>query len=171
MLESNPVRTKLIQAATITSIGNIVGQLASGVKALDFKSTLCYVLATAPPYSHFWYMFLAKSNLPVVIKVAVDQLFWRSFMIFVDFVSYGFWADHSKEQIMHTARTTFVETWKKGIVLWTGVGLFNQSYVPPLYQTVTTDIVGFVWTMYMAGQVAKGGHKDEYDQDPDGFCQ
>jgi hypothetical protein len=132
MLESNPVGTKICQAALITSIGNIIGQLASGVKAgaLDFKSTICYVLATAPPYSHFWYMFLGTVRLPVVVKVAVDQLFWRSLMILVDFVSYGFWAGHSRDQIVHTARITFVETWKKGIVLWTGVGLFNQSYVP-----------------------------------------
>jgi hypothetical protein len=29
-----------------------------------------------------------------------------------------------------------------------------------LYQTVTTDIVGFGWTMFMATQIAKGGKEE-----------
>ena len=158
------MRTKLVQAIFLTSIGNILGQIANGAKALDLKSTLCYVLATMPPYSHFWYLWLDSITAPVVVKVAVDQIFWRSLMIFVDFVSYGFWAGHSRSQIAETVSTTFVETWKRGIVLWTSLSFFNQTYVPALYQTVTQDAVSFGWTMYMAVQVAKaggGGDKDK----------
>ena len=82
--------------------------------------------------------------------------------------SFQIQAGHTWPRIRHTAQTTFVETWRKGIVLWSAVSYVNQSFVPALYQTVLNDAVAFFWTMYMAVQVkAKGKGNKRQDEQAD----
>jgi adenylate kinase len=154
-LETMPIRTKAISAFLMAGTGNAFGQIVSG--GLDLGQTLRYALVCAPPYSHFWYMFLGGLNLPggVFTKVVIDQVFWRSFMIWWSFVSFGLVSGHSSAQIKETVSTTFVEAWKKGILMWTGISFFNQSFVPPLYQTVVNDCFSFCWDIYMTIMLAK----------------
>jgi hypothetical protein len=85
-------------------------------------------------------------------------------MILWNFVQYGLWSGHTLAQISQTVQTTFVETWKSGIVLWSAVQIANQSYVPALYQTVTLDCVAFFWDMYMTYQLVREKRQRENEE-------
>ena len=156
-IETSPVATKAMTALVMSSVGNIAGQAVKG--SVDLRFTLKYALVCMPPYSHFWYLFLGRLPLPVLAKVALDQTFWRSLMIWWSFVSFGLVNGDSADDIKRKVEKEFWPTLQAGFKVWPAVQLVNMYFVPALYQTTTLDFVCFFWDMYMTMKMAgaKGG--------------
>jgi len=168
-IETSPVATKAMTALVMSSVGNIAGQAVKG--SVDLRFTLKYALVCMPPYSHFWYLFLGRLPLPVIAKVALDQTFWRSLMIWWSFVSFGLVNGDSADDIKRKVEAEFWPTLQAGFKVWPAVQLVNMYFVPALYQTTTLDFVCFFWDMYMTmkmggkGRAGKAKAKGIVDED------
>ena len=166
MVQTQPVMTKALTAFAMSSIGNSMGQLVSNNKAsFDVNFMLRYATVCAPPYSHFWYLFLDKLRISLLAKVFLDQVFWRSLMTWWGYVSFGLVNGDSPDQIKQALKENFWPTLKNGMLVWPAVQLLNQRFVPALYQTLTLDLVNFFWDIYMTLQM---GRTVTDDTDPNG---
>ncbi len=57
-------------------------------------------------------------------------------------------------------KETYFPTVKAGWRIWPAAQLLNQTMVPIHFRTVSMDIVGFFWDMYLTMMVTGGGSKE-----------
>ena len=118
MLQNSPVVTRAATAFVMSGSANALGQVVAAKKPFDAKFTLSYAMKCAPPYSHFWYMWLDKMQLPVAAKVLLDQVFWRTLMTWWGFVSFGLFRGDPADKINADLRKNFLPTLKNGMLVW-----------------------------------------------------
>ena len=80
LLERRPIATKAGSAFVLGFCSNLIASSAEG-GPLNVPRAINYALMNCPPYSHFWYPFLDSLTSSTVIKVLIDQLFWRPALV------------------------------------------------------------------------------------------
>jgi hypothetical protein len=172
LLQTWPVSAKFATSLVLAAVSNIVAQLPSG--RIDVRSALKYGLLDAPPHSHFWYMLLEAFVPSPLVRTVIDTLIYgplTSVYFYIGstlLIDRGTWADAKAKM----AGGRFLRTVFAGWKFWPLVQYGNQRWVPFHYRTLTMDLAGFVWNVYMSVATrASTGSSDEQpvpSVEPDG---
>jgi hypothetical protein len=163
LLQTWPLSAKFVTSLVLAAVSNIVAQLPSG--RINPRSALKYGLLDAPPHSHFWYMLLEAFVPSPLVRTIIDTLIYgplTSVYFYIGstlLIDGGTWADAKAKMAGGRFLRTVVAGWK----FWPLVQYGNQRWVPFHYRTLTMDIAGFVWNVYMsiATQVSRISSDEE----------
>lgn len=149
-LLSAPLFLKFATSFVLAAVSNVVAQVPYG--KVDWATSLKYGLLDAPPHSHFWYIFLSARVHSALGRTIIDTLIYgplTSVYFYVAstlLIDRGSWAD-AKEKMAHGR---FLRTMIAGWKFWPLVQFINQRWVPLHFRTLTMDIAGFLWNVYMS---------------------
>ncbi|XP_064541687.1 peroxisomal membrane protein 2 [Drosophila montana] len=157
-LFNHPVRTKSLTACFLATSANVTSQRLAGAKKLNQHSVFAYGLfglifgGTVP---HYFYQ--------TVERLFSHDLRFRKFFLFLSerlayAPFYQLLSLYFLSIFEGKSHSTAVETLKKLYwpVLranWQYLSLLvylNISYVPPMFRTLSTGIISFIWVVYMA---------------------
>ncbi|XP_065173274.1 peroxisomal membrane protein 2 [Atheta coriaria] len=172
-LYENPIRTKAITCAVLSTTGNLVSQLISGNKSINQQSLLAYGLyglifgGTIP---HFYYKFLEhlvpeEASLIFIKKLVIDRLLftplYQAFSLYMLARLEHKTHDEALAQLFKLYWPILSSSWKYLTILQ----LINITVVPPMLRVLTMNLVGFFWVIYVANvrreaQQKKGNKSD-----------
>jgi hypothetical protein len=180
LLQKKPHTTKIITAAVIGGLGDIVSQRISDKDAaLDWRRLVMFTIAAAfyfAPVIGAWFSFLNSINVPgsagtkAVAMIMIDQTFGAVGVIGTYFFFYEV-VDHlvpggsaciegmnpiksiitkGTNSFKNTLPGVLVANWK----VWPLINFLNFRYVTPSYQLLVSNLVSFFWNIYLAGVTA-----------------
>mmetsp|Transcript_29990 Transcript_29990/g.60168 ORF Transcript_29990/g.60168 Transcript_29990/m.60168 type:complete len:277 (+) Transcript_29990:108-938(+) len=150
-LEKEPIVTKAVTSFVLSTVSSTIAQLIAGApndRTTASKAAL-FGVTKIPPYSHFWYPILASVNSNPLIRVIVDQVFWRPLLTAYTFLFMGIVQGLTLKQIKEKFRKDYWTTTKAGLKIWPAAEIVNQSVVPLKWRTLFKDLVGVGWDMYL----------------------
>ncbi|KAL7732055.1 hypothetical protein ACLKA6_015817 [Drosophila palustris] len=157
-LFNHPVRTKCVTAAFLATTANVTSQRISGAKKLNQHSVFAYGLfglifgGTVP---HYFYQ--------IVERLFSHDLRFRKFFLFLSerlafaplyqFLSLYFLSLF--EGNSHSTAIKNVEKlyWPVLRANWRYLSLavyLNIAYVPPMFRSISSGIIAFIWVVYIA---------------------
>ena len=150
LLQTSPLSAKFVTSLVLAALSNIAAQLPSG--KIDVPCALKYGLLDAPPHSHFWYMLLEAFVPSPLARTVIDTLIYgplTSVYFYIGstlLIDGGTFADAKQKMAGGRFLRTMVNGWK----FWPLVQYGNQRWVPFHFRTLTMDIAGFLWNVYMS---------------------
>lgn len=165
LLQTSPLSAKFVTSLVLAALSNVVAQLPSG--KIDVPCALKYGLLDAPPHSHFWYLLLEAYVPSPLVRTIIDTLIYgplTSLYFYIGstlLIDGGTFADAKQKMAGGRFLRTMVNGWK----FWPLVSYGNQRWVPFHFRTLTMDIAGFLWNVYMsiATKVADKEAADDAD--------
>ncbi|CAM9156044.1 unnamed protein product [Scytosiphon promiscuus] len=137
------------------------------VSQIDLGRTLRFTLVGAAflaPALHTWYGFLIRT-LPgtalttVVKRVALDQLVFTPVFL-AGFLSTLMVLDGNAAKVEQKLRADYTTTVVSNWGYWIPAQVINFRFVPPAYQVLFANFVGFFWNIYLSYQANKVVIKD-----------
>ncbi|CAJ1376970.1 unnamed protein product [Effrenium voratum] len=153
-MKARPLATKALTSALLAACSNVVAQIIQRKAA--WREVLSFSMQALPPYSHFWFQLLENQLGPgrAALKTVLDQLLFRPVMLWYCFVTSGLLSGKRWTEVKENIRCNFakvvVNSWK----VWPAAMWLTQKYVPPLYQSTSTDLLSFFWDVYESLAVA-----------------
>ncbi|XP_023017210.1 peroxisomal membrane protein 2 isoform X2 [Leptinotarsa decemlineata] len=159
-LYEHPIRTKAITCCALATAGNYASQRLAGAKILNYQSLIAYGIyglflgGTIP---HYFYSFLEyavpeDAAFALAKKLFLERLvyspLYQAFTLYVLARLEG--KDHKTavKQLQDLYWVVLSSSWK----YLTIIHLLNLSVVPPMLRVLTTNLMGFFWTIYIANQ-------------------
>jgi len=93
-------------------------------------NALNFGVSKVPPYSHFWYPILDNLTTQSLVRVVIDQAFWRPLLTAYTFLMMCLIQGMSLEDIRAKFKNDFVKTVKAGLKIWPAAEVVNQTVVP-----------------------------------------
>ncbi|CAM9852547.1 unnamed protein product, partial [Hapterophycus canaliculatus] len=137
------------------------------VSEIDWGRTLRFTFVGAAflaPALHTWYGFLIRT-LPgtapatVVKRVALDQLVFTPVFL-AGFLSTLMVLDGNAAKVEQKLRADYTTTVVSNWGYWIPAQVINFRFVPPAYQVLFANFVGFFWNIYLSYQANKAIIKD-----------
>ena len=151
-LESNPLRTKMVSSAVLTSMGQSFGNFLAG-RPFNKRRCLAFgifgFLGTGP-IIHYWLKLLRRygpSN--IYLQVAIDRLaFYPPFQYFF-FLSIGVMEGRNLQTIIKETNKSFLQVIFNALKFWPPVMFFNLKFVPAELQVLCSSTAAFFWSCYL----------------------
>lgn len=157
-LHTNPVRTKSITSCVIATLGNLTSQYLAGVKVINQDSLIAYGvfgLLFGGSVPHYFYSALDRYISDDVALAPLKQLilerlvFMPLFQILALYVLprlEGKSQQQSAKQLSQLYWPVVISNWK-----WISLLQFiNFTFVHPVLRVFVTNLIGFVWVVYVA---------------------
>mmetsp|Transcript_2217 Transcript_2217/g.4717 ORF Transcript_2217/g.4717 Transcript_2217/m.4717 type:complete len:211 (-) Transcript_2217:44-676(-) len=150
LLRSYPLWTKFWTSFLMAGCSSALAQLLQG-RRLRVREVLSYAAQAAPPYSHFWFVFLDKLLGPnrALLKTAMDQVIWRPLLILYMFTASGLMSGQRwpevRQAIASNYTTAVIDGWKT----WPLMIYISQRFLPAIYQSTALDSVGFLFDIHL----------------------
>jgi len=166
-LRKQPVITKASVGCILSAVANAMGQYRSAPDdPINKKTVALFALRGTPPWSHFWFNWLdgAFPGMPILVRLALDQLLWRPFLVLYSFVAMGVLQGHSWNSIKETLQSKLIQTsinsLKFGIVMQS----INLKLVPLRYRTTFWEFASLFWNIYLTLQMRREEEKKKKDK-------
>ena len=159
-LERRPLLTKSVTCAALSFGADVVCQKAfpsARTVSLDWgrlgKFTVLGFFYVSPSL-HVWYGALARlfpgSHLSAtMLRLACDQLAFAPIFI-AGFFSIALVLEGRPEDIDAKLRADWLPTMRANLTLWVPSMFVNFRYVPPQFQVLFSNCVGFFWNIYLS---------------------
>ena len=157
-LYTNPLRTKSLTSAVIYILGNYTSQRIAGAKAIDQTSLLAfggYGLLFGGSIPHYFFEFLewlvpGTSTVATVKQLLFQRLIftplYQLFTLYTISRMEGRTHRQAIHQLIPIYMPVLIANWK-----WlTALSVINLTVVPPALRVVFMNLVGFVWSVYIA---------------------
>ncbi|KAJ1530748.1 hypothetical protein ONE63_005602 [Megalurothrips usitatus] len=166
-LYTNPLRTKSVTSAVIYVLGNFTSQRISGAKAIDRNSLLAfgaYGLLFGGSIPHYFFQWLewlipGTSKLALVKQILVQRLLftplYQLFTLYTISRLEGRPHRQAVHQLIPIYLPVLIANWK-----WlTALSIINLTVVPPALRVIFMNLVGFVWSVYIATKRRKASDR------------
>ncbi|XP_034108362.1 peroxisomal membrane protein 2 [Drosophila sulfurigaster albostrigata] len=157
-LFNHPVRTKCLTACFLATSANVTSQRISGAKTLNQHSVFAYGVfglifgGTVP---HYFYQ--------IVERLFSHDLRFRKFFIFLSerfafaplyqFLSLYFLSIFEGNSHAKALQNVEKLYWPVLRANWQYISLLvylNIAYVPPMFRSISSGIIAFIWAVYLA---------------------
>lgn len=106
------------------------------------------------PTLHVWYGLLARAfpgaHLTATMqRLVLDQLLFAPTFI-AGFFSLALLLEGRPEMILDKLRSDWLPTFSANLTLWVPSMFFNFRHVPPQFQVLFSNCVGFFWNIYLS---------------------
>ncbi|XP_034252181.1 peroxisomal membrane protein 2 [Thrips palmi] len=166
-LYTNPLRTKSVTSAIIYVLGNYTSQRISGAKVTELNSLLsfgAYGLLFGGSIPHYFFQCLewlvpGKSALATVKQLLIQRLIftplYQLFTLYTISRFEGRTHRQAVQQLIPIYVPVLIANWK-----WlTALSIINLTVVPPVLRVVFMNLVGFVWSIYLATKRRKASER------------
>lgn len=162
-LERRPVLTKSVTCAALSFGADVVCQKAlpttpsASNLSLDWNRIGKFTILGffyVSPCLHVWYGALARlfpgSHLSAtMLRLVCDQLAFAPIFI-AGFFSLALVLEGRPEDIEAKLRADWLPTMRANLTLWVPSMFVNFRYVPPQFQVLFSNCVGFFWNIYLS---------------------
>ena len=171
-LSKSPLLTKSITAGVIAFTADIICQTYFPTSIEDLQKpisdrinwrrtanfTVLNIFVVAPSL-HYWYSFLATrvvgtGFLPTIKRVALDQAIFAPFIVHV-ILAGNLLLEGKADLIPEKLRADGFSTLLANYSLWIPAQLINFRFVPPQFQVLWANFVGFFWNLYLSNAANK----------------
>ncbi|KAG7400485.1 hypothetical protein PHYBOEH_005513 [Phytophthora boehmeriae] len=161
LLETHPLRTKIISGGVIAGVGDLSCQLVieanEGAAKIDFRRAAIFTLlggVLVSPVLHVWYGFLGSrvpgvSTAAVAKRLALDQLGFAPTFLCV-FLSSLLTLEGEAETIPDKLGADWWPATKANWGVWVPAQILNFRFVPGSMQVLFSNVVGLAWNMYLS---------------------
>ncbi|XP_054258488.1 peroxisomal membrane protein 2-like [Macrosteles quadrilineatus] len=159
----NPIKTKSLTSSTIAMLANLTAQYMGGAKRLDQDSLIAFGLfglLFGGSIPHFFYQMLDQvapdsSSQYVIKQLLLERLiFTPLYQMFVIYMLARF-ESKTHQQAMSQLVQLY---WPLLRANWTWITipqLLNLTYVPPILRVLFSNLIGYVWTVFLAHKKRK----------------
>ncbi|KAK0078255.1 hypothetical protein PV325_002773 [Microctonus aethiopoides] len=152
-LFSNPVKTRAITSLVTATFGNFVAQRITGANKINQDSLIAFGLfglLFGGPVPYFFYKYIrlfVKNRLGILVveRVVYTPLFEALSLYMLPRLE-GKSHQHSCINLHNRYRLILMTNWKYLTLLQ----YINMCYVPPILKVLVSNIIGLVWTIYLA---------------------
>ena len=106
-------------------------------------------LVGAPPYSHYWFLLLARFNVGPAASMVLDQVVWRPLTILWSFFVGTMITGGGLKRFPADLKANYAKAVKNGLIVWVPMQYINFRFVPPMWRVLFIDIVHFFWDIYL----------------------
>lgn len=166
-LQTQPVRTKAMVGFIMSAVGNAMGQYRSNPQAsISSRLVLLFALRGTPPFSHWWFNWLDRAvpDLPVLGRLALDQLLWRPLLVLYSFVAMGLLEGKTRDGIVDTLRSRYKSTVAGSLRFGVVTQIVNLKLVPLRWRTTFWECASLFWNIYLTLQMKKEEDKKKVDE-------
>lgn len=157
-LYTHPLRTKSLTSAIIYVLGNYTSQRISGGKALDKNSIFAfgaYGLLFGGSVPHYFFECLewlipGTSHLAVVKQLLFQRLIFTPLYQLFTLYTISRLEGRTHRQAIHQLIPIYVPVLVANWKWLTALSIINLTVVPPVLRVVFMNLVGFVWSVYIA---------------------
>lgn len=166
-LYTNPLRTKSVTSAIIYVLGNYTSQRISGSKVTELNSLIsfgAYGLLFGGSIPHYFFQCLewlvpGSSALATVKQLLIQRLIftplYQLFTLYTISRFEGRTHRQAIQQLIPIYVPVLIANWK-----WlTALSIINLTVVPPVLRVVFMNLVGFVWSIYLATKRRKASER------------
>ena len=162
-LRKLPILTKFATGVVLGSLSNIISQIIES-RPLQASQAVSFALVTGPPFSHWWFPFVAKMvpdtskflGLPVFIqRMLMDQAIYGPGITLYMYTAIGLFMGDTPAQIMAALRSEYMSTVLNSWKVWPLASMACFGLVPDHYQSLFINLVGFCWDIYMSIATAR----------------
>ena len=161
-LQQSPITTKLLTAFCLASTSNAFANALAG--KFNPLANLKYGLTCSPPFTHFWFLLLDKITHNTILKLLLDQLLWRPFLMAYIFISDGKLNGESNKKIQYKMTNIYPTVVWNGLKVWPAVQAINMTMTPPVFQSVVLDLVSFVMDIYTSSMLMTKDDEEEEEK-------
>ena len=117
---------------------------------VNLKRIVSYsAVVGAPPYSHYWFMFLERMGTGTNTMLVLDQLVWRPLTIAWSFLVGAYLRDGSLKNLGSNMKGGYKKAVTNGLILWVPLQYINFKFVPMQWRVLFIDVVHFFWDIYL----------------------
>lgn len=160
IVETHPLKTKMIVGGFLNAFSDILAQSLMGRKRIDTTSTKHQAilgLLFRAPVMHFWFKGLdkvfvnmdPKSVKTVILKVLCEQLIVAPIFCALNVILTGIMENKPADEIKRILRENFLMMWKNNIKVWSLVGAFQYRFVPEYLRVFVGNLVSIFWNAYI----------------------
>ncbi|XP_055384933.1 uncharacterized protein LOC129614384 [Condylostylus longicornis] len=162
-LFNHPIRTKSLTACVLASSANIVSQKLSSSNSINYKNVSAYALfallfgGTVP---HYFYTIIENTlrkdfRLRKYLIFACERLMLTPTMVTLSlyFLSRFEGADHKTSE--DKTKKLFMSILTANWMFLSIPSFLNIYFVPPMLRVLMTNIIAFVWIIYVSKKRAK----------------
>ncbi|KAF7989007.1 hypothetical protein HCN44_007317 [Aphidius gifuensis] len=152
-LYTDPIKTKAITSCVLATSGNYVAQKIMGAKKLNDDTLLAFGLFGlffGGPVPHYFYKYIpqiVKNPLGILLieRLIYTPLF-QSLSLYMLSILEGKTHDDSYSNLKKMYLPILMANWKYLTLLQ----FINIKYVPPMLRVLVVNLIGFLWTIYLA---------------------
>ena len=173
-LEKRPLLTKSITCGVLSFSADVVSQRlfpqtppaapsaerktdSLTAASLDWYRLLKFTtlgIFYVSPTLHLWYGLLARTfpgahMAATMQRLALDQLLFAPAFI-AGFFSLALLLEGRPEMVYDKLRSDWLPTFSANLTLWVPSMFINFRYIPPQYQVLFSNCVGFYWNIYLS---------------------
>ncbi|KAK3912324.1 Peroxisomal membrane protein 2 [Frankliniella fusca] len=156
-----------IFSAIIYVLGNYTSQRISGGKALDKNSILAfgaYGFLFGGSIPHFFFECLewlipGTSNLAIVKQILFQRLIFTPLYQLFTLYTISRFEGRTHRQAIHQLIPIYVPILVANWKWLTALSVINLTVVPPVLRVVFMNLVGFVWSVYIATKRRKASDR------------
>ncbi|CAH0493822.1 unnamed protein product [Peronospora farinosa] len=159
LLETHPLRVKIVTGGVIAGLGDVICQLAleNNERYLNVKRVAIFTFVGGvliSPVLHVWYRLLSTrlpgiSATAIAKRLAMDQLGFAPMFLPI-FISSVMTLEGRMEFIPDKLKTDWWPITKANWIVWVPAQLVNFRFVPGSMQVLFSNVMGLFWNAYLS---------------------
>ena len=158
LLETHPLRVKIVTGVVIAGLGDVICQLAlENERCFSVKRAAIFAFVggvVISPVLHVWYHLLSTrlpgiSATAIAKRLAMDQLGFAPMFLPI-FLSSVMTLEGRMELIPDKLKADWWPITKANWIVWVPAQLVNFRFVPGSMQVLFSNIMGLFWNAYLS---------------------
>ncbi|CAI5719908.1 unnamed protein product [Peronospora destructor] len=158
LLETHPLRVKIVTGGVIAAFGDVICQLAlENKRYINVKRAAIFTFVGGvliSPVLHVWYRLLSTrlpgiSATAIAKRLAMDQLGFAPVFLPI-FLSSVMTLEGRMEHIPDKLKADWWPITKANWIVWVPAQLVNFRFVPGSMQVLFSNVMGLFWNAYLS---------------------
>ncbi|CAH0754346.1 unnamed protein product [Bemisia tabaci] len=166
-LHTHPYRTKAFTSLIIALLGNYLSQRITRGKQIDHNSLIAYgffglTFGWSGPHLLFSWLESAiprKQNFSLLKRFAFERLVYTPFFQFLVLFTLSIYEGKSYQVSLKNAQTLYRKVLQANLKYLSLLQFMNLAYVPPMLRVLFSNMIGFVWILFLSHQRKRSQEK------------
>lgn len=157
-LYTSPLKTKAITSCLLGALGNLLSQKISGAKRIREDSILAFALfglLIGGPVPHYFYTYLQPLVRSPVSFLLVERFVYTPLFQLLALYLLALFEGKTHEESCKQLKKIYWPVLAANIKYLTLAHYLNIRFVPPMLRVLSANLIGFLWSIYLAQERAK----------------